>query len=176
VTYFFNGGKETKFSLEERVLVPSTKEVPTYDLKPEMSAREITAALVKEIAKDSHGLIILNYANADMVGHTGNFEATVRACEIIDECIGKIVRAMLDRQGRVIITGDHGNAEQMIDYETGQVHTAHTSNPVPLILIDEKLKSCQLNSGKAIDVAPTILKLLDIPQPPEMTGRSLIVE
>ena len=176
VTYFFNGGKETKFSLEERVLVPSTKEVPTYDLKPEMSAREITAALVKEIAKDSHGLIILNYANADMVGHTGNFEATVRACEVIDECIGKIVPAMLDRQGRVIITGDHGNAEQMIDYETGQVHTAHTSNPVPLILIDEKLKSCQLNSGKAIDVAPTILKLLDIPQPPEMTGRSLIVE
>jgi 2,3-bisphosphoglycerate-independent phosphoglycerate mutase len=176
VTYFFNGGKEKKFPMEERVLIPSTKEVPTYDLKPEMSAREITAALAKEIAKDSHGLIILNYANADMVGHTGNFEATVRACEVIDECIGKIVQAMLDRQGRVIITGDHGNAEQMIDYETGQAHTAHTTNPVPLILIDEKLKSCRLNSGKAIDVAPTILKLLEIPQPPEMTGRSLIVD
>jgi 2,3-bisphosphoglycerate-independent phosphoglycerate mutase len=176
VTYFFNGGKEAKFPLEERLLVPSTKEVPTYDLKPEMSAREITAALVKEITKDSYGLIILNYANADMVGHTGNFEATVRACEVIDECIGKIVRAILDKQGRVIITGDHGNAEQMIDYETGQVHTAHTSNPVPLILIDEKLKSYRLSSGKAIDVAPTILRLLEIPQPSEMTGRCLIVE
>jgi 2,3-bisphosphoglycerate-independent phosphoglycerate mutase len=176
VTYFFNGGEERKFPLEERVLIPSTKEVPTYDLKPEMSAREITAALVKEIAKDSYGLIILNYANADMVGHTGNFDATVRACEVIDECIGKIVRAMLERQGRVLVTGDHGNAEQMIDYDTGQIHTAHTSNPVPLILIDEKLKSCRLSSGKAIDVAPTILKLLEIPQPREMTGRSLILE
>jgi len=176
VTYFFNGGQETKFSREERILIPSTKEVPTYDLKPEMSACEITEALVREIAKDAHGLIILNYANADMVGHTGNFAATVRACEVIDECIGRIVRAMMDKRGRVIITGDHGNAEQMIDYETGQIHTAHTSNPVPLILIDEELKSSRLNSGKAIDVAPTILRLLGLPQPSEMTGRPLLIE
>lgn len=176
VTYFFNGGEETKFSLEDRILIPSTKEVPTYDLKPEMSAREITEALGKEIAKDSYGLIILNYANADMVGHTGNFKATVRACEVIDECIGKVVSAMLNKRGRVVITGDHGNAEQMIDYNTGEIHTAHTSNPVPLIVIDEKLKTYRLSTGKAVDVAPTILRLLGIPQPSEMTGRCLIVE
>src|SRR5713226_1095802 len=176
VTYFFNGGEETKFPLEERILIPSTREVPTYDLKPEMSAREITENLVKEIAKDSYGLIILNYANADMVGHTGNFAATVRACEVIDECIGKIVRAMLDNLDQATTTGDHGNAEQMIDYATGQIHTAHTSNPVPLMLIDELFKSFRLSSGKAIDVAPTILRLLGISQPPEMTGCSLIVE
>jgi 2,3-bisphosphoglycerate-independent phosphoglycerate mutase len=176
VTYFFNGGKETKFPLEDRILIPSAKEVPTYDLKPEMSAREITEALLEQIAKKSHGLIILNFANADMVGHTGNFAATVRACEVIDECIGRIAPAMLNQHGRMMITGDHGNAEQMIDYDSGQVHTAHTSNPVPLILIDEKLKSYRLSPGKAIDVAPTILDLLGIPKPPEMTGRSLIVE
>lgn len=175
VTYFFNGGEEKKFPLEERILIPSTQEVPTYDLKPEMSAREITQTLVKEIAKESYGLIILNYANADMVGHTGNFAATVRACEVVDECIGKIVATVMEKKGRAIITGDHGNAEQMIDYGTGEVHTAHTANPVPVILVDAQLKSCRLNSGKAIDVAPTILQLFGLPQPQEMTGRSLII-
>jgi len=176
VTYFFNGGQEKKFPLEDRILIPSTKEVPTYDLKPEMSAYEITETLLEQIRKNHYGLVILNYANADMVGHTGNFKATIRACEVVDECIGKIVGAVLERQGRAIITGDHGNAEQMIDYETGEMHTAHTANPVPLILVDESLKSCRLAHGTAIDVAPTILHLLGIPPPPEMTGRSLIAK
>jgi 2,3-bisphosphoglycerate-independent phosphoglycerate mutase len=176
VTYFFNGGEERKFPLEDRILIPSAKEVPTYDLKPDMSAFEITEALVKEIREKRYGLVILNYANADMVGHTGNFEATIRACEVVDECVGKVVRATLGSGGRAIITGDHGNAEQMIDYGTGEIHTAHTTNPVPLILVDEPLKSRRLNPGTAIDVAPTILSLFGIPQIPEMTGRCLIVE
>jgi len=176
VTYFFNGGEERKFSLEDRILIPSAKEVPTYDLKPAMSAYEITAALIREIERGHYGLVILNYANADMVGHTGNFPAAVRACEVVDECVGRVVGAALSKNGRVIITGDHGNAEQMVYYETGEVHTAHTTNPVPLILVDEQWRSRRLVSGKANDVAPTILRLLGVPQPAEMTGRSLIVE
>jgi 2,3-bisphosphoglycerate-independent phosphoglycerate mutase len=176
VTYFFNGGEERKFPLEDRVLIPSTREVPTYDLKPEMSAYEVTEALLEQIRQQHHGLTILNYANADMVGHTGNFEATVRACEVVDECVGRVVEAVLEKGGRAIITADHGNAEQMIDYETGAVHTAHTSNPVPLILVDEQWKPCRLRSGTAIDVAPTILRLFGLPQPPEMTGRCLILD
>ena len=176
VTYFFNGGEEQKFPLEERLLVPSAKEVPTYDLKPEMSAYEVTEALTKRVKEENYGLIILNYANADMVGHTGNFEATVRACEVVDECVGRVVDAMMEKKARVIITGDHGNAEQMVDYETGGIHTAHTSNPVPLILVDESSKSHRLSPGTAIDVAPTILSLLSISPPKEMTGRCLIVE
>jgi 2,3-bisphosphoglycerate-independent phosphoglycerate mutase len=173
VTYFFNGGEEKKFPSEDRLLIPSAKEVATYDLKPEMSAREITEALLQRLKEKAYGLVILNYANADMVGHTGNFDATVRACEVVDECIGRVVPAVLEKSGRVIITGDHGNAEQMIDYATGGIHTAHTSNAVPLILVDEHSKSRSLRSGTAIDVAPTILELLGLPQPKEMTGRSL---
>jgi 2,3-bisphosphoglycerate-independent phosphoglycerate mutase len=176
VTYFFNGGQEKKFPLEERILIPSVKDVPTYDQKPAMSAYEITASLLEQIAADRYGLVVLNYANADMVGHTGNFDATVRACEVVDECIGKVVDATLGRKGRVIVTADHGNAEQMIDYDTGQIHTAHTSNPVPVIVADDLLKSARLNPGKASDVAPTILKMFGISQPAEMTGRPLIIE
>ena len=176
VTYFFNGGEEKKFPLEERILIPSVKDVPTYDLKPAMSAYEITQALLKQIRERHYGLVILNYANADMVGHTGNFEATIRACEVIDECVGKVVEATLSNNGRAIITADHGNAEQMIDYDTGDIHTAHTSNPVPLMLVDEELKARGLRSGTAIDVAPTVLSLFGIPQPGDMTGRCLIEE
>jgi 2,3-bisphosphoglycerate-independent phosphoglycerate mutase len=176
VTYFFNGGQENKFPLEDRIMIPSVKDVPTYDLKPEMSAFEITGSLVEQIEADRYGLVILNYANADMVGHTGNFAATVRACEVIDECIGKVVEATVHHKGRVIITADHGNAEQMIDYDTGQIHTAHTSNLVPVIVVDAELKSVRLQRGKASDVAPTILRMFGIPQPAEMTGRSLILE
>jgi 2,3-bisphosphoglycerate-independent phosphoglycerate mutase len=176
VTYFFNGGQETKFPLEDRILIPSAKDVATYDLKPEMSAWEITNALAPEIEKERYGLVILNYANPDMVGHTGNFQATVKACEVTDACIGRVVEETLKKGGRVIITGDHGNAEQMIDYQTGEIHTAHTSNPVPLILVDDERRGARLRSGTAIDVAPTILRLFGIPKPHEMTGGSLLIE
>ena len=175
VTYFFNGGKEKKFSLEDRVLIPSTQEVPTYDLRPAMSAYEITEALIKKLGEERWGLVVLNYANADMVGHTGNFPATVRACEVVDECIGKVVEAATRQKGTVIITADHGNAEQMLDYETGQPHTAHTANPVPLILVNEEFKARRLVIGSAIDVAPTILALWEVPKPAEMTGHCLVV-
>jgi len=176
VTYFFNGGEEKEFPGEQRVLIPSPRDVATYDLKPEMSARQVTDALVKKFRTEDIGLVIANYANADMVGHTGNFEASVKACEVIDECLGRVVDAALNKKGRVLITADHGNIEQLIDYDTGQPHTAHTTNLVPVILVDEERKRARLKEGAARDVAPTVLKLLEIPQPAEMTGRSLIVE
>ena len=176
VTYFFNGGEEKEFPGEQRILIPSPRDVATYDLKPEMSARQVTEALVKKLREDDIGLVIANYANADMVGHTGNFEASVKACEVIDECLGKVVDAALGKNGRVLVTADHGNIEQLIDYDTGKPHTAHTTNLVPLILVDEERKNAELNQGSASDVAPTVLKLLEIPQPAEMTGHSLIIE
>ena len=176
VTYFFNGGEESKFPGEERILIPSPKDVATYDLKPEMSARKVTEALVKQLREQEIGLVIANYANADMVGHTGNFEAAVQACEVIDECIGRVVDAALSKKSRMIITADHGNIEQLIDYDTGMPHTAHTTNRVPVILVDEERKKSRLNKGTAIDIAPTVLQLLGLPQPKEMTGHSLIVD
>ena len=157
-------------------MIPSPKDVATYDLKPEMSAREVTEALVKQLRDQDVGLVIANYANADMVGHTGNFEAAVRACEVIDECIGKVVDAAMSKKGKMIITADHGNIEQLIDYDTGMPHTAHTINRVPVILVDEERKKSRLNKGTAIDVAPTVLQLLGLPQPKEITGHSLIVD
>ena len=174
VTYFFNGGEESKFPGEERILIPSPQDVPTYDLKPEMSAHQVTEVLVKQLREQDLGLVIANYANADMVGHTGNFEAAVRACDVIDECIGKLVDAATAKRGKIIITADHGNIEQLIDYDTGMPHTAHTINRVPAILIDEERKKSRLKKGTAVDVAPTVLQLLGLPQPGEMTGRSLI--
>ena len=176
VTYFFNGGEEKEFPGEERILIPSPKDVPTYDLKPQMSAREVAEALVKKISQDHIGLVIANFANADMVGHTGNFAAAVKACEVIDECVGKVVDAALSKKGKVVITADHGNIEQLIDYDTGLPHTAHTINRVPVILVDEERQKCKLNEGTAIDVAPTVLNLLGLPQPKDMTGHSLIVD
>ncbi|MBM2804453.1 MAG: phosphoglycerate mutase, 2,3-bisphosphoglycerate-independent [Deltaproteobacteria bacterium] len=176
VTYFFNGGAESKFSGEERILIPSPKDVATYDLKPEMSARPVTEALVRYLGEQDVGLVIANYANADMVGHTGNFEASVKAVEVIDECLGRVVDAVLGKKGKLIITADHGNIEQLIDYDTGMPHTAHTLNLVPVILIDEAHQKCRLNQGTAIDVAPTVMQLLGLPMPAEMTGHSLIVE
>lgn len=175
VTYFFNGGEENKYPGEERILIPSPKDVATYDLKPEMSARPVTEALVKHLRETEVGLVIANYANADMVGHTGNFEASVKAVEVIDECLGKVIDATLAKKGKVVITADHGNIEQLIDYDTGMPHTAHTLNLVPVILIDEALRQSRLRDGTAIDVAPTVMQLLGLPQPAEMTGRSLIV-
>ena len=176
VTYFFNGGEEKKFPGEERILIPSPRDVATYDLKPEMSAREVTESLVKYLREQDVGLVIANYANADMVGHTGNFEASVRAVEVIDACLGKVVDAAMGKKGKVIITADHGNIEQLIDYDTGMPHTAHTTNLVPVILIDEERRKCRLKQGSGIDIAPTLIQLLNLPQPKEMTGHSLILE
>ena len=176
VTYFFNGGEESKFPGEERILIPSPRDVATYDLKPEMSAREVTEALVKYVREQDVGLVIANYANADMVGHTGNFEAAVRAVEVIDDCLGKVVDAAMSKKGKVVITADHGNIEQLIDYDTGMPHTAHTTNLVPVVLVDEARRKCRLTQGSGIDIAPTLLQLLNLAQPQEMTGRSLIVE
>jgi 2,3-bisphosphoglycerate-independent phosphoglycerate mutase len=176
VTYFFNGGEEKEFAGEQRILIPSPKDVATYDLKPEMSAREVTEALVKRFNAEDIDLVIANLANADMVGHTGNFEASVKACEVIDECLGRVVDMALSQHAKVVITADHGNIEQLIDYDTGMPHTAHTINRVPVILVDQEREGSRLNEGSAIDVAPTVLHLLGLPQPREMTGHSLIVE
>jgi 2,3-bisphosphoglycerate-independent phosphoglycerate mutase len=174
VTFFFNGGEETTFPGEERILVPSPK-VATYDLKPEMSAVEVTDRLVEAIDGGSFDFILVNYANTDMVGHTGDLDAAIKAVETIDACLGRLQSA-IDRAGGVmLITADHGNAEQMSDKKTGQPHTAHTTNLVPLILVGEKRGTTGLANGKLADIAPTALALLGLEQPKEMTGKSLIV-
>ena len=171
VTFFFNGGEEKQYEGEDRILIPSPK-VETYDLKPEMSAYEVTEKVLEAINSEKYDSIILNYANPDMVGHTGNLEAAIKAIETIDECVGKVVEAIEAHNGVLLITADHGNAEQMIDYTTKDPHTAHTTNPVPLILVgmDAKLKS-----GKLADLAPTMLDIMGLEKPQEMTGESLLV-
>jgi 2,3-bisphosphoglycerate-independent phosphoglycerate mutase len=173
VTYFFNGGEEQLFPGERRVLIPSPK-VATYDLKPEMSAFEMTDRLLAELDQAQDDCVIMNFANADMVGHTGVLEAARRAVASVDECIGRIYRKVQDLGGVLMVTADHGNAEQMIDPATGGVHTAHTTNPVPFVLADDEF-SGRLRSGGALrDVAPTILEYFDIEKPNEMTGHSLL--
>ena len=174
VTFFFNGGVEDPNEGEERLLIPSPK-VATYDLQPEMSAYEVTEKVVKAINSEKYNAIILNYANPDMVGHTGSLPAAIKAVETVDECVGKVVEAMLAHDGTILITADHGNCEQMIDYKTGEPHTAHTTSPVPLILVsnDETLK---IKSGKLADLTPTLLEILEIEQPAEMTGESILVK
>jgi 2,3-bisphosphoglycerate-independent phosphoglycerate mutase len=175
VTYFFNGGVETPFPLEERCLIPSTREVPTYDLKPAMSAPEVTREIIKRISSRRYGFMVLNFANLDMVGHTGNLKAAIRACEVVDTCLGQVVSASSDQGGILILTGDHGNAEEMIDLKHGGPHTAHTSgNPVPFLLIDPKRPKVRVRDGILADVAPTLLTLLNIPIPGEMTGECLL--
>ena len=174
VTYFFNGGIEKAFTGEERILVPSPK-VPTYDLQPEMSAAGVTDTVVKAINKGDFDAIIMNFANADMVGHTGKLEAAIKAVETVDECLGRIHQALAPRGGAWIITADHGNAETMIDPSTGGPHTYHTTNPVPFILLTENDKLRLRSGGSLRDVAPTMLGILGIPAPPEMTGRDLRV-
>jgi len=171
VTYFFNGGRERPYPGEDRILVPSPK-VATYDLKPEMSAFEVTDKLEAAILSRKYQAIICNYANGDMVGHSGNLEAATKAIEALDVCIGRVVEAMLSVGGEVIITADHGNAEQMIDHVTHQAHTAHTLNPVPFLYIGRKSKL--LDNGALRDLAPSMLSIMGLPQPAEMTGRSLI--
>jgi 2,3-bisphosphoglycerate-independent phosphoglycerate mutase len=173
VTFFFNGGSEVPFTNEERVLIPSPKEVATYDQKPEMSAVPVTDELLARLDEDKYDLVVLNFANADMVGHTGIMEAAVRAIETVDTCVGRLVEKVRAKGGQVIITADHGNAETMVD-ENGGPHTAHTTDRVPLILVDDTRKGARLRPGVLADIAPTILELLGIPQPREMTGKSLI--
>lgn len=172
VTFFFNGGVELPYPGEDRVLIPS-RNVATYDLHPAMSALEITDRLVDEIKNQKYDLIICNFANPDMVGHTGNFEATVKAIEVIDACLGKIIKALHEIDGELLITADHGNAEKMFDDDNNQPHTAHTSDPVPFIYAGRKAKIAN-ETGKLSDIAPTILYLLDLSQPMEMTGSSLV--
>ena len=171
VTFFLNGGRESKFPGEERILVPSPK-VATYDLKPEMSAFEVTDRLVDAISSDNFDLIVVNYANSDMVGHTGNLGAAIKAVEAIDTCLGHLASAVQRSGGALLITADHGNAEQMKDSRTGEPHTAHTLDLVPVVLINGP--NARLSDGVLADVAPTMLELLDLQQPTEMTGHSLL--
>jgi 2,3-bisphosphoglycerate-independent phosphoglycerate mutase len=176
VTYFFNGGREIAFEHEERALIPSPK-VATYDLQPSMSAEGVTDELLRRLSGDEspYDLVVLNFANPDMVGHTGMLRATIEALELVDACIGRIVDRVREMGGITLITGDHGNAEQMIDDDGGPL-TAHTTNPVHLILVDDSRRDASLSDGIFADVAPTILQILGLQTPPEMTGHSLLVD
>ncbi len=176
VTFFFNGGREEPFPNEERRLIPSPRDVRTYDLKPEMSAVKIMEKVLDELNTKHYDFIVVNFANGDMVGHTGFLDATVKACEVIDKCVGRIVEQNLKQDGITIITADHGNAEEMID-KNGGPNTAHTINPVPFILVDNKRIGTRLKpDGKLADVGPTILSLMGLDIPMEMTGESLIID
>lgn len=175
VTFFFNGGIEVPYPGEDRILIPSPK-VATYNLKPEMSAYEVTETVVDKIREDIYDVIIINYANPDMVGHTGILKATIEAVEVVDHCVGKVVEAVLERGGVLLLTSDHGNSEKIMELKTGQPHTAHTSNRVPFYLIGENLNVKLKEKGILADIAPTILEILDIDKPREMTGESLIIK
>jgi 2,3-bisphosphoglycerate-independent phosphoglycerate mutase len=172
VTFFFSGGREELFAGEDRVLVPSP-DVATYDLQPEMSAPEVTDKLVEAILSGKYDLIVCNYANGDMVGHTGIYDAAVKAVETLDTCLGRVEQAVLEAGGQALITADHGNCEQMVDYESGQHHTQHTTDPVPLVYIGERGVRLDPRGGILADIAPTLLALMDLPKPDEMSGRSL---
>jgi 2,3-bisphosphoglycerate-independent phosphoglycerate mutase len=174
VTYFFNGGIEVANPGEDRVMVPSPK-VATYDLQPEMSAPEVTDKLVAAIEAGSFDAIVVNFANPDMVGHTGMMAAARLAVEAVDTCLGRLAEAVTKAGGCLLITADHGNIEQMTDPETGEPHTAHTTNPVPVVLVNAPRWVGRLAHGKLADIAPTLLGLLGLPQPEAMTGRSLLV-
>jgi len=174
VTYFFNGGEEKPFPGEDRCLIPSPREVETYDQKPEMSAMIVGDEVVSRIQSDRYNLIILNFANMDMVGHTGVIPAAIKACETVDENVKKVVTAIQAFGGTALITADHGNAEKMLD-DNGHPHTAHTVNPVPFIIVNEEMKNVKLRPGILGDIAPTILDIMGITKPKQMTGRSLIL-
>ncbi|NOY52828.1 MAG: 2,3-bisphosphoglycerate-independent phosphoglycerate mutase [Deltaproteobacteria bacterium] len=174
VTFFFNGGEEKKYPGEERILIPSPREVATYDEKPEMSAPEVTDAVIRGIKEDAFDVIILNFANGDMVGHTGVYEAAVSAVEAVDRCVGRIFEVLDRKEGTLLITSDHGNCEMMREPGSSEPFTAHTVNPVPLVLTRKGIHL--RGNGILADIAPTLLELLGIPQPPEMTGRSLILD
>ncbi|MEF2144437.1 MAG: alkaline phosphatase family protein, partial [Desulfovibrionaceae bacterium] len=173
VTYFLNCGREKPFPAEDRQMIPSPREVATYDLKPEMSAQEVTALALEKLPE--YDLVVCNLANLDMVGHTGVIDATVRAVEVVDACVGKLVDAALAHGGRVLLTADHGNAEEMLDADGGP-QTAHSCNPVPLVLIEEGVEDRSLEAGLLGDIAPTLLGLWDIAPSEGMTGRNLLKE
>ena len=175
VTFFFNGGVEKENPGEERKVIPSPK-VATYDLKPEMSAYEVTDELLNRLDQDKYDMIILNFANPDMVGHTGVVQAAVKAIEAVDECLGKIVDKVLEKDGTVFITADHGNAETEIDFSTGNPFTAHTTNPVPFVWVSKNINGRTLKSGKLADIAPTMLNVMNLEVPKEMTGECLITK
>jgi 2,3-bisphosphoglycerate-independent phosphoglycerate mutase len=173
VTFFFNGGRETVFQGEERILIPSPK-VATYDQQPQMSAPEVTDKVVDAVRTGRFDVIVLNYANTDMVGHTGRLDATIKAVETVDACLGRLSEAIEQAGGTLVITADHGNAEMMCDPETGEPHTAHTLNPVPFIVVNPPGAIPHLQDGRLSDVAPTLLDILGLPKPTVMTGHSLI--
>jgi 2,3-bisphosphoglycerate-independent phosphoglycerate mutase len=173
VTFFFNGGEERVFDGEERILVPSPK-VKTYDLMPEMSAPEVTTKLVDAIGSGKFDLIVVNYANTDQVGHSGDYQAAIKAVEAVDAALGRLMDAVKKAGGALLVTADHGNAEQMFDETTGQKHTQHTLNRVPALLFNAPTGVRSLHDGKLADVAPTMLSLMGVKQPPEMTGKSLL--
>lgn len=177
VTFYFDGQNEINMTGEDKLIIPSPK-VPTYDFKPEMSAYELTNVLITKMREKKYKFILLNFANADMVGHTGNIQATIQAVKAIDDCLGKIVREVLNLDYNLLITADHGNAEQKINPQTGEISTEHTSNQVPFVVINTKLqgKFIRMQTGILADVAPTILNLLELPKPQEMTGRNLLEE
>jgi 2,3-bisphosphoglycerate-independent phosphoglycerate mutase len=172
VTFFFNGGREEPFAGEERTLIPSPQ-VKTYDLKPEMSAFEVTDALLEAIESGEYDTIICNYANGDMVGHTGDFDASVKAVEVVDQCLARIVTAIESINGHLLVTADHGNVEQMLDPATNQPLTSHTSGPVPLVYVGAS-DQVFLDQGSLCDIAPTLLHLMSMPIPDEMTGKVLM--
>ncbi len=172
VTFFFNGGEETPFKFEDRILVPSPTDVPTYNLKPEMSAPLVTDKLIEAMRGGKYDVIICNFANADMVGHTGDFDATVKTIEVLDGCLKRLYDVARASGGEMLITADHGNAEQMFDNETHQAHTAHTVNPVPFVYVGRKARIA--STGALEDIAPTMLYLLGLPIPPEMSGHALV--
>ena len=175
VTFFFNDYRDEPYSGEDRQIIPSPRDVTTYDQKPEMSAPGVTAEMLRRINMDKYDLMVLNYANGDMVGHTGSLSAAIKAVEAVDAGVGKIVNAVLETGGALIVTADHGNCEQMIDPVSGGIHTAHTTYDVDLIVADDRYKEHQLKTGgRLADIAPTVLRLLGLPQPSEMTGESLI--
>jgi len=175
VTFFFNGGRELTFPGEDRILVPSPRDVKTYDEKPEMSAREVTDKLIAAIGTGQYGFVLVNFANPDMVGHTGKLDAAVKAVKVVDECVGRLWQAARTQGMAMLVTADHGNCEMMVDPVTGEPHTAHTLGPVPFILADPDFKGATLRGkGVLADVAPTCLQVMGLPQPKEMKGLGLV--
>jgi 2,3-bisphosphoglycerate-independent phosphoglycerate mutase len=176
VTFYFNGQQEFSYEMEDRLIVPSPK-VATYDLKPQMSAIELTDQILNRLKNSfEYKFVLVNFANADMVGHTGNIGSAVKACQIVDECIAKLANFTLAYDGALVITADHGNVEQMIDSQSGQIETEHSSNHVPFMIISKAFqgRGQALPSGILADVAPTILSLMEVPVPSQMTGRNLL--